>query len=133
MGHLADYFRVLGCTCVRDLRLLEKSELEVVQLISRRRLLEQLDKINLHHEGEEKVRLVGALMISSQSPDQTNHLSVGAEGQATWASKGGPTQNKQFKRKGSDGTTHDGDGGLTWSVLSALFWEFLNRSSSSAR
>ncbi|KAK7069407.1 hypothetical protein SK128_028623 [Halocaridina rubra] len=48
--HLADYFKVLGCMCVRDLRLLEVSELEAIQLISRRRLLQHLDSITLHHE-----------------------------------------------------------------------------------
>ncbi|KAK8726171.1 hypothetical protein OTU49_010405, partial [Cherax quadricarinatus] len=52
LSHLADYLRVLGCTCVRDLRLLEKPELEAIQLISRRRLLQELDSFNLHHEGE---------------------------------------------------------------------------------
>ncbi|KAK8726170.1 hypothetical protein OTU49_010405 [Cherax quadricarinatus] len=50
LSHLADYLRVLGCTCVRDLRLLEKPELEAIQLISRRRLLQELDSFNLHHE-----------------------------------------------------------------------------------
>lgn len=50
LGHLADYFRVLGCTCVRDLRLLETAELEAIQLVSRRRLLQQLDSLKLHHE-----------------------------------------------------------------------------------
>ncbi|XP_027226711.2 uncharacterized protein [Penaeus vannamei] len=50
LSHLADYLRVLGCTCVRDLRLLESSELEAIQLVSRRRLLQQLDSLKLHHE-----------------------------------------------------------------------------------
>ncbi|XP_037783181.1 uncharacterized protein LOC119579445 isoform X3 [Penaeus monodon] len=50
LSHLADYLRVLGCTCVRDLRLLETSELEAIQLVSRRRLLQQLDSLKLHHE-----------------------------------------------------------------------------------
>lgn len=50
LSHLADYLRVLGCTCVRDLRLLEKPELDAIQLISRRRLLQELDTVNLHHE-----------------------------------------------------------------------------------
>ncbi|XP_042863877.1 uncharacterized protein LOC122248121 isoform X2 [Penaeus japonicus] len=50
LSHLIDYLRVLGCTCVRDLRLLENSELEAIQLVSRRRLLQQLDSLKLHHE-----------------------------------------------------------------------------------
>ncbi|XP_042211419.1 uncharacterized protein LOC121858837 isoform X2 [Homarus americanus] len=50
LTHLVDYLRVLGCTCVRDLRLLEKPELDAIQLISRRRLQQELDSLNLHHE-----------------------------------------------------------------------------------
>ncbi|XP_066938679.1 uncharacterized protein [Macrobrachium rosenbergii] len=50
LGHLLDYLKVLGCMCVRDLRLLEMPELEAIQLISRRRLLQQLDSLSLHHE-----------------------------------------------------------------------------------
>ncbi|XP_068200963.1 uncharacterized protein [Palaemon carinicauda] len=50
LSHLLDYLKVLGCMCVRDLRLLETPELEAIQLISRRRLLQQLDSVSFHHE-----------------------------------------------------------------------------------
>ncbi|XP_064116956.1 uncharacterized protein LOC135222699 isoform X2 [Macrobrachium nipponense] len=50
LSHLLDYLKVLGCMCVRDLRLLEMPELEAIQLVSRRRLLQQLDSLSLHHE-----------------------------------------------------------------------------------
>lgn len=52
LTHLGNYLRVLGCTCVRDLRLLEEPELNAIQLISRRRLLKRLESLSLHHEGE---------------------------------------------------------------------------------
>ncbi|KAG0717418.1 hypothetical protein GWK47_054502 [Chionoecetes opilio] len=50
LTHLRDYLRVLGCTCVRDLKLLEEPELNAIQLISRRRLLKRLESMSLHHE-----------------------------------------------------------------------------------
>lgn len=50
LTHLGNYLRVLGCTCVRDLRLLEEPELNAIQLISRRRLLKRLESLSLHHE-----------------------------------------------------------------------------------
>ncbi|CAL4082244.1 unnamed protein product, partial [Meganyctiphanes norvegica] len=50
LHHLSDYFRVLGCTCTRDLRLLEKSELDAIQLVPRRRLQQHMSNIPHHHE-----------------------------------------------------------------------------------
>lgn len=50
LTHLRDYLRVLGCTCVRDLKLLEDPELNAIQLVSRRRLLKRLESLSLHHE-----------------------------------------------------------------------------------
>ncbi|KAK8380946.1 hypothetical protein O3P69_008095 [Scylla paramamosain] len=50
LTHLRDYLKVLGCTCVRDLKLLEEPELNAIQLVSRRRLLQRLENMSLHHE-----------------------------------------------------------------------------------
>ncbi|XP_076054911.1 uncharacterized protein LOC143033407 isoform X3 [Oratosquilla oratoria] len=64
LSHLTEYLRVLGCTCVRDLRLLEAPQLEAIQLINRRRLLKHLEKLEFQTEAIQKTEFHGDLGLS---------------------------------------------------------------------
>ncbi|CAL4091764.1 unnamed protein product [Meganyctiphanes norvegica] len=50
LHHLGDYFRVLGCTYTKDLKLLEPQELNTIQLVSRRKLEKCIEHVPMQYE-----------------------------------------------------------------------------------